>query len=82
MGKSSINGPFSMAMLNNQRVTSAGSPYASPPRRPRLQLRGRDFLQPSFCRPQQLRIAVHAQVVQPRTWRRWKPSQFQPWIPW
>jgi hypothetical protein len=22
MGKSSINGPFSMAMLNNQRVTS------------------------------------------------------------
>jgi hypothetical protein len=30
MGKSSINGPFSMAMLNNQRVVPADFPEKKP----------------------------------------------------
>ena len=36
---------------------------------PRLQLRCRHLLEPCLCRRQQLLVAVHAQVVQPRTWR-------------
>ena len=31
MGTSSINGPFSMAMLNNQRVTDLDDMLTSPP---------------------------------------------------
>jgi hypothetical protein len=33
MGKSSINGPFSMAMLNNQRVNLGDVIYSLPPRK-------------------------------------------------
>ena len=30
MGKSTINGPFSMAMLNNQRVMNASQWFVNP----------------------------------------------------